>query len=850
MNAGGNGATSGSAGAGVGGATGGKGGAAAGTGGSANAGASTTGGNGGTDAAGGSAAGGSSAGTGGVGGCTSSAMCNGGVCFNGLCCVSTAAVCGDGCCNDADQACLFGQCVVPGKDCKTSIDCGMGSYCEIALGDGAGGTGGAGGSGTAGAGGAVCTQPIPAKGKCLPLPPVCDGSGGPLGCVPDCEYKPTAGKLNASAKWTWGPTATTKPNSTDVWSTPTVGRLYDANCDGKVDELDPPNIVFVSGNVFAGAPNGSNCQSATGAGGLSGCHTGVLRLLDGHSGEEIWSLANAGGSSVGFAGTTVALGDVDKDGLLDIVAATGEGYVVLVDSTGKVLRKSDKPIPGNGSATFGWGGGFSIADMDGDGFPEIAFASTVFTTTGGAITLKFTGANGMGGGDIQQALSTFVDLDGAADGHLELLAGNTAYKVDGTTLWNVGIADGFPAVGDFNLDGKPEVVNVTGGKAWLLDGATGKTVMGPVTLPGTGSGGPPTVADFDGDGKPEFGVAMATFYSVLKPNYTTNTIDVLWKVPNHDLSSSVTGSSVFDFEGDGKAEVIYGDECFLWVFDGETGAVRFAAPHTSFTGTEASVVADVDGDGHAEILMVSNGADPSSAGWGCLDSSGTPDTINGVKWTPSTLPNKSYRGIAAFGDSANSWVGTRTLWNEHAYHVNNICDDQDDACDAPNVYGSIPKVEKQNWSLSWLNNFRQNVQQKGLFNAPDPIVSLDATCDTPIVLKVSIKNNGLATLPAGVEIDLYSEGPEASLGFVTTTTPLSPGQTQLLPFTTALSDPNTQFEAKIFVDPVNPNFHECNTANDDSAIVKPSCVKPLATHAVVHEAGRARSVALYPPPRR
>jgi hypothetical protein len=54
------------------------------------------------------------------------------------------------------------------------------------------------------------------------------------------------------------------------------------------------------------------------------------------------------------------------------------------------------------------------------------------------------------------------------------------------------------------------------------------------------------------------------------------TIDVVWQVQNHDLSSSVTGSSVFDFEGDGKAEVIYADECFLWVFDGQTGAVRFA----------------------------------------------------------------------------------------------------------------------------------------------------------------------------------------------------------------------------------------------------------------------------------
>src|SRR5206468_8699764 len=117
--------------------------------------------------------------------------------------------------------------------------------------------------------------------------------------------------------------------------------------------------------------------------------------------------------------------------------------------------------------------------------------------------------------------------------------------------------------------------------------------------------------------------------------------------------------------------------------------VRFAAPHTSFTATEASLVADVDGDGRAEIIMVTNGASPHV--WTCLDANDQPAIVNGVTWTPSALPNKSYRGIVVFGDSANSWVGTRTLWSEHTYHVSNICDDRDSACDAPNVYGSIPK---------------------------------------------------------------------------------------------------------------------------------------------------------------
>ena len=69
-----------------------------------------------------------------------------------------------------------------------------------------------------------------------------------------------------------------------------------------------------------------------------------------------------------------------------------------------------------------------------------------------------------------------------------------------------------------------------------------------------------------------------------------------WSTGNHDFSSSVTGSTVFDFEGDGIAEVIYNDECYMWVYDGPTGNVRFAAPTNSFTGTEASLVVDIDGN--------------------------------------------------------------------------------------------------------------------------------------------------------------------------------------------------------------------------------------------------------------
>jgi hypothetical protein len=641
-----------------------------------------------------------------------------------------------------------------------------------------------------------------------------------------CEFYPPVGPLNAELKYEWGAAPLLAPEHTDVWATPTVGRLYDANCDGLVDVLDPPNVVFVSGRALSSTTGIGTCCQCTGDA-VSACKKGVLRLLNGRTGEEIWALEKASDTSVGFSGTSTALGDVDGDGRIDIVAVTGEGHIVLIDDTGVVKRTSDLPIPHVTNATFGWGGGLALADADGDGFPEIAYGATVFSTTGGTITLAWSGANGIGGRPYD-ALSTFVDLDGAADGHLELLAGRSAYTSAGTSLWHrADLPEGYPGVGDFDTDGTPEVAFVANGSLWILDAATGVTELGPLALPGTGSGGPPTVADFDGDGTPEIGVAKATFYVVAKPDYAGGQLAVLWSTPNHDLSSSVTGSSVFDFEGDGRAEVIYADECYLWVFDGETGGVRFATSHTSFTATEASLVADVDGNGRSELIMVSNRADPSASGWGCKDAMGNPVVINGVPWVPGPEIADAYHGLAVFGDVANSWVGTRTLWNQHTYHVSNVCDDRDDACPPPNLYGSIPTNETPNWTLPWLNNFRQNVQDAGIFNAPDAVLTLQVPCEDPLVAKVSLRNQGLASLPDGVVVHVRTSPGDVLVGQGATTTTLFPGQTQILDVTIdpSLAGPTDTFVASVFLDPTNITFHECREDNNTSAPATPPCTQ-------------------------
>ena len=762
---------------------------------------------------------------GGGGECTEDTDCDGGFCTGGSCCPTAEQVCGDNCC-EATDTCFASACVVPGDICLSAADCADGEYCEPELGpdvpDGGIPDGGDPDSGQ------VCLAPAPRVGRCLALPPECpegetqmpDGSA----CIPNCEYHPPVKKLDAVVKWYWGTNASEFAGRIDVWNTPTVGRIYDTNCDGAVNQLDPPNVVFVSGNA-----EGTCCHCTTAT--TSACLTGVLRALDGASGQEVWSLRRVETASVGFAGTSVALGDLTGNGRLDVAAMTGEGRIAIIDGNGDVVAVSTERVPNYDLASFGWGGGLALADMDGDGHPEIAFGSTVFTFDGTDITRLFVGAGGTAG-NAARALSTFVDLDGTADGHLELLAGSTAYKMDGTPLWDRSSGDlpnGFPAVGDFDGDGAPEAVLVASGQIWVLEGSTGATELGPLTLPSDGSGGPPTVADFDGDGKVEIGVAQKDYYVVVKPNYVDQVLEVMWQTPNHDFSSSVTGSTVFDFEGDGSAEVIYNDECFLWVYDGKTGHVRFATPTTSFTGTEASLVADVDGDGHAEIVMVSNGASPTQ--WKCDISPWTEPDDDPDYGRPAWAPpdgQTAFRGVTVFGDSASSWVGTRTLWNQHTYHVSNICDDRDSACSPPNLYGAIPTAEKPNWSVPWLNNFRQNVQDEGIFNAPDAVLSLEVECTAPVILHARLRNLGLAILPAGVDVGFYLQTATGDdlLGVETTTNPLFPGQVAEL---TLEADPATgadkedTYVAKILIDPATPTFHECRDDNNESPPTQAKC---------------------------
>ena len=113
-----------------------------------------------------------------------------------------------------------------------------------------------------------------------------------------------------------------------------------------------------------------------------------------------------------------------------------------------------------------------------------------------------------------------------------------------------------------------------------------------------------TVANIDND--PELEVAFVSGSSLYALNQN---FELAWA--NHDQfwesSSGFTGTTVFDFDGDGASEIIYRDEINLYIVDGLTGMIVSNLTDGTFCSSQTQadypIVADVDGDGETEIIV-------------------------------------------------------------------------------------------------------------------------------------------------------------------------------------------------------------------------------------------------------
>jgi len=758
--------------------------------------------------------------------CGSNIECNGAccesseMCLQGACvaqCDDPARLCGDEeelCCENG-EGCIGGACVPLLDDCTLGEDCEIDEICEPSLG--------------------VCI-PRDSVEVCEFRPPV-----GDFAPTIGCRWTPPVAASGASNE------EIEIADMGDVVMTPSVANLTDDNGDGVTDVFDTPDIVFVSFNRVANGCCTSRgvlriVSGACNADGTMNTHA-TLKGLD--SGDWIGNstgvaLGNLHPDDMGAERVPEIVATFKNGGTIAWRRSADDG------SAWEVMWQNDD-LPSN-RHTRG-GAQPSIADLNADGRPEVIVGNVVLDglTGKGAndpdlpaealawdgrdLEVTTPGSNlGIGNNAFLGPVSTVADLD--RDGVQEVIAGNTVYNYDGTERWTYEYTttnsscggsldcDGYNAVGNFDDDDEGEVVIIRLGELFILD-HDGSPVSGiplPIRIPGAAAdvvapsyspaaympsaplydedgdllpperilcggalhlpafdsggnpimsgdsqvvvdtaganeSGPPTVADFDGDGFAEIGTASSTAYVVFDFQCTGDPLPpdcerewVRWIVENDDCSSRATGSSVFDFEGDGSAEVVYADETTFRIFRGSDGVILYEDPtHSSNTRLEMPIVVDVDNDGKSEVVI------------------------------PEPNTNAGLGGIEIWEDADNNWVRTRRIWNQHGYSVTNVTED-----------GQIPRVPDPNWTHSRLNNFRQNVQPGGLFDAPDFVVReisrLD--CDeSQFIFAVVVGNDGSLSVPPGILTHLVltsSDERVFDLGTVASSDWLLPGQSERL----------------------------------------------------------------------
>ncbi len=424
----------------------------------------------------------------------------------------------------------------------------------------------------------------------------------------------------------------------------------------------------------------------------------------------------------GFAGPVAIVRYPDGNGGLQgaIILHCSDYKLRSYDIHGNLLAVSDATTPCEGAV--------SVTDFNYDGWPELYVGNVVYD----AATLKrlcagpTNGNKGRcwrgGNGDIANTALSFA-ADVLGDSIPELICGNTIYGVNIVSRTNASLnsvtelktinipsripQDGNVAVADFNKDGRLDVlVIIDATKSEVLD-STFFYVYDPVTeniLFTHGryalATGFPLVGDIDGDGNLEIVYIdkqnQASNARVVAVTYDpVEGAHIKWQTPHADESGQ-TSMTLFDFNQDGIMEIVYRDMDNLRIINGSgkshiTGqdTIPFYDLYTKsmYAGTwkEYPVVADVNGDGAAEIVVC------GKVGSGLGHVGGQMWIIGGV----------------------HQWAPARPVWNQYMYNVTNI--NKDLTVPTPLFNNSTAFTDPQGVTRRPFNNFLQQATNLDIY---------------------------------------------------------------------------------------------------------------------------------------
>ncbi len=275
----------------------------------------------------------------------------------------------------------------------------------------------------------------------------------PIDSEGNCPYA-TVDVMFGNGDGTFGPPVTYK---LDGWNSVSVA-LGDLNGDGKSD------IVV---DDICNVPNTCSDTGCT-------CTTGSVEVLL-NEGSGIFSRPVAYDSGAPF-GRSVALGDVNRDGKLDLLAGN-DGYAGVLLGTGDGTFKP--------AVTYGSGASITVGDVNSDGKPDLLAAEQ--SSSSGAVSVLLGNGDGTfppaasyptGGQYARSVAVADVNGDGKPDlavanlfgiwpdqRAVGVLSGNGDGTFQPAVIFDSGANETFcVAARDLNKDGRPDlvVVNASG----------------------------------------------------------------------------------------------------------------------------------------------------------------------------------------------------------------------------------------------------------------------------------------------------------------------------------------------------------------------------------------------------
>lgn len=473
------------------------------------------------------------------------------------------------------------------------------------------------------------------------------------------------------------------PEWHEVPVAPIVAHLDDDDGDGRIGVGDTPEVVVNFGFEFVTrGKNRSSCGVAEFA---------RLVVFDAATGAERWSV----GDIACLAQPMVA--DVDADGAPEVVVLNRDRRLAAFDAAGN-LETVGGYEAGDSNVTL------SVVDVDADGVPEVLADGAVYDGATLGVEVSFYDP-----ADFQSPLVTAADLD--QDGVSELLYGYGTWAPDRTEIDDyVPLEPGraWPVVVRADADEAPEVAWI-GGHYDLLDD-DGWPLVRALDEPGTYSTAP-CAGDLDGDGATELAFGHAHDLMGVELDGT-----VLWYAESESISD-VMACAVFDLDGDGAQEVLWSDDAGFRVLDGATGEVRVDfGGHRGATWYAGPTVADVDGDGHAEVILPGN------------------NEVDGY-------------ALRVLTHDGAGWPEAPDHWNAADWRPGMVHAD-----------GHIPRVLAPSWSTTGIWRGQLAGAPAGVDLAPSiPDLCVADCAYGPVVVGLQVTNEGEAPSPAGVMARLYAE---------------------------------------------------------------------------------------------